>query len=200
MLYLGVTLQARGASFDAPLTPAAQGHRKTLASVFTTLGIASIYACPTLRALRTVQPYVTGRRAASGVVSLVAEYRLYPWVTSHAAVPRRLQPEELRPYGLTKYAVDGWMPREREPHDEFRERVLEWLNRTLMPAYLESPVPTLVLADAEVVALLITALCGAISTLDDDYIDPATVHGKIKPGAVFEFGSAGFTPKFNRQV
>jgi len=199
MLYIGVSLSTtdRAMNFDASLPPAALapgGDAHRLADLYEALGIRWVFTCPARRCLQTLQPYIARRKDTVGYLRCEVDFRLYPAANSDLYAPRQLTHADLAEFRLQPNDVDGIMSTVGETAAAVELRVHTYLQDHLVERYCTSPVPSLVMCDPLVASMILQRLMANTPDQANELVR------RLKPGAVYEFGSDGFRLEFKRQV
>ncbi len=185
MLYLVHRAEACGNAFDSPLTPYGVMDSYNLIDVLK--GVVKIHVGPSLREIETIKPYKLKSVASASVVRVHIEYDLYTNVNCPEKLPKALDMEYLLKSGFNRQSVYGVKP-EIETFSDFQSRVIHWFTNVCLEQYKQSPVPTAVVADADVLSLIMYYLLAREPT---DEVE-AAIAAMCHCGSVFSFSGNGF--------
>jgi broad specificity phosphatase PhoE len=153
MLYLVHRVESIGNAFNSPLTEAGVRDSYDLIDILKHEKVVMVYVGPSIREIETIKPYKLKSVSESSVVRMNVVYDMYTHVDSVEKMPQALSLEYLLQSGFNRQSVYGTLPMV-ESFDEFQRRVLHWFTNVCLEQYKESPVPTAVVADADVIAVI----------------------------------------------
>jgi broad specificity phosphatase PhoE len=153
MLYLVHRVESIGNNFNSPLSDAGVIDSHALIDVLKHDKVVMIYVGPSIREIETIKPYKLKSVAESSVVRMNVVYDIYTHVDSKEKLPQPLSLEYLLKSGFNRQSVYGTLPHV-ESFGDFQTRVLQWFTNVCLEQYKESPVPTAVVADADVIAVI----------------------------------------------
>ena len=153
MLYLVHRVESLGNAFDSPLSDAGILDSHALIDVLKHERVVMVSVGPSLREIETIKPYKLKSVAESSVVRMKVVYDMYTRVDSAEKMPQPLNLEYLLKSGFNRQSVYGTLPTV-ESFGDFQTRVLQWFTNVCLEQYKESPVPTAVVADADVIAVI----------------------------------------------
>lgn len=185
MLYLVHRAEAQGTAFDSPLTP--RGVMDSYALIDVLKGVVKVYVGPSIREIETIKPYKLQAVARTSVVRMHVEYDLYTFVNTPEKLPKALDLAYLQESGFNRQSVYGIKPT-LETFSDFQTRVVHWFTNECLEQYKQSPVPTAVVADADVLSIIMYYLLAREPANEVE----AAIAAMCECGSVFAFSGNGF--------
>lgn len=191
-LYLATHGDVDNLRFDTSLNQTGFIQAEDFSNQWRFSGVKNIYVAASQRCRNTVLPFYVQQKQKGATCRILVSYDLLPaW--SHGS--------ELKPFhvnnmhGIPQQYLDGILPPPGENKTHEYERIGRWYREVLWPTFLQSPVPTVVVADEDIIAQLVYVI------MRREGIRAAeSVVKTIHKGCMLQFEGNGFGLSFSKKI